>query len=489
MKQLIISNGFKAHKPHFVIVPLLAQGHTIPAVDMARLLAARGALVSFITTPVNAARIRPVIDQTEAEGLSIRFVELNFPWAEMGLPEGCENVDLVPSKELFKPFFSAISLLREPLELYLRKAEPSPTCIISDYCNFFTAEVAQDLSLPRVIFHGPSCFFILCAYNVCKYDAYEGVDEFEPVVVPNLPQKIETTKAQSPGWFAGGPDWADLRDKALEAEASADGIVINTFYELEPEIIEYYKKTIGKPVWPIGPLSLCNRDLTSKATRGKKSSIDEHQVLSWLDSMEPKSVLYANFGSLVRTKASQLIEIGCGLEASNLPFIWVIKEVDRCPELDEWMSEGFEERTKGRGLTITGWAPQIVILSHPSVGGFMTHCGWNSTLESICAGVPMITWPHFADQFLNEKLIVEVLKIGISVGIKVPYYYIKEGEVPAKREEVERAVASLMDKGEEGERRRERAAVLAEKAQKAMEEGGASHENLTLMIEHVMRSE
>ena len=484
-KQFIVAaNGCNDQRPHFVLVPLMAQGHTIPMVDMACLIAERGALVSFITTPVNAARIRPVIDQVHAAGIPVRFVELKFPCAEAGLPEGCENVDLVPSEDLYKPFFKAISLLAQPLELYLREVEPTPSCIITDFCNYFTAGVARELNIPRIIFHGPSCFFILCMHNVREHKAYDGVDdEFEPVVLPNLPLRIEASRAQAPGWFAG-PFWEDVRDKAREAEASADGVVINTFYELEAEIVEYYKKAIGKPVWTLGPLSLYNKDFTSKAMRGKKSSVDEQQVLSWLDSKEPKSVVYVNFGSLVKTKPSQLVEIGCGLESSSRPFIWVIKESEKCPEIDKFMSEGFEERTKDRGLVITGWAPQMVILSHPSIAGFMTHCGWNSILEAVCEGVPMITWPHFADQFLNEKLIVEVLEIGVSVGVKIPFYYIKEDEVVAKREEVEKAIASLMDEGEEGSERRKRAAEFGEKARKAMEEGGSSYDNLTLFIEY-----
>ncbi|MED6203317.1 UDP-glycosyltransferase, partial [Stylosanthes scabra] len=109
------------------------------------------------------------------------------------------------------------------------------------------------------------------------------------------------------------------------------------------------------------------------------------------------------------------------MEATNKPFIWVIRDGKHLQELENWIKEeGFEERNKDKGLIIRGWAPQVLILSHPAIGGFVTHCGWNSTLEGITAGVPMITWPLFADQFLNEKLVTHVLKVGVSLGVEVP---------------------------------------------------------------------
>lgn len=264
---------------------------------------------------------------------------------------------------------------------------------------------------------------------------------------------------------------------------------MNSFEELEPAYVKESKKVKKDKLWCIGPASLCNKDELDKAQRGNKSSVDERHCLKWLDSWEPSSVLYACFGSLCKLIPAQLIELGLGLEASNKPFIWVVRGSNQLEELEKWIAENrFEERTKGRSLLIRGWAPQTLILSHPAVGGFLTHCGWNSTLEGICAGVPLITWPLFGDQFLNEKLVEQILKIAVRVGVESS---MKWGEtekigVMVKKENVMEAIDKLMD-GEESQARRERATELAKMAKRAVQEGGSSHLNMELLIQDIMK--
>ncbi|XP_010942697.1 UDP-glycosyltransferase 73E1-like [Elaeis guineensis] len=483
-------SGLHDPKAHFILVPLVAaQGHTIPMLDMARLLAERGARVSFITTPVNAARIKPIIDRVKDSHLPIQFVTLPFACAKAGLPDGCENFDLLPSTEYVKAMFEGTSVLQEPLELFLRELRPKPNCMIADMCNPWTMEVARKLRIPRIIFHGPSCFYLLCQHNIALHSVYERVaDDFEPFLVPDLPRQVQVNKAQALA-FATGPEWANFMHQLAMAESTADGIVINSYDDLEPWYIENYQKAKGKKIWTIGPLCLCNKDVTSKATRGNKASMDEHAIIKWLDTMEPSSVIYANFGSAARAPPSQLIEIGCGLQASNQPFIWVVKEAELTPEIENWLSVELEESTSSRGLVIRGWAPQMVILSHPAVGGFLTHCGWNSISESISAGVLMITWPQFSDQFLNEKLIVDELEIGVAVGVKVPTSHVSEdGPVVVGRDDVQKAVSRLIDDGECGKERRMRVKELQEKATKAMEEGGSSYVNMTRLIQYIIEN-
>ena len=146
---------------------------------------------------------------------------------------------------------------------------------------------------------------------------------------------------------------------------------------------------------------------------------------------------------------------------------------------EEWLPDGFEERMEGRQLIIRGWASQLMILKHEAVGGFVTHCGWNSTLESVCFGVPMVSWPVSAEQFYNEKLVTQVLRIGVEVGAKKWKRLVGDF---VKREAVEKAVRNVME-GEEAEEMRSRAKRFAEMARRAVEEGGSSVSDLDALFE------
>ncbi|KAE9447174.1 hypothetical protein C3L33_20935, partial [Rhododendron williamsianum] len=215
-----------------------------------------------------------------------------------------------------------------------------------------------------------------------------------------------------------------LIEKVMESEVTSYGVLINSFHELEPAYSEHYSK---------------------------------------------------------------LLEIAMGLENSGQEFIWVVrKEKKKEEEVDreEWLPDGFEKRLEGKGFIIRGWAPQVLILNHEAVGGFMTHCGWNSLLEGVTAGVPLIAWPLFAEQFYNEKLVIDILRVGIGVGALEWCRWPEEGKIYVKREDIEKAVVQLMV-CEEAEGIRSRARALGEMAKKAVEKGGSSYNYLSALLEEL----
>ncbi|XP_019259366.1 PREDICTED: anthocyanidin 3-O-glucosyltransferase 4-like [Nicotiana attenuata] len=337
--------------------------------------------------------------------------------------------------------------------------ETKPSCIISTGGLYWTQEIADKFKIPRYVFQTISCFALLCSQEI----------EIRNSQLPN----VATTKQSD--------DVQSVVHQIKWSQNLARGTLINTFNELEPFYVDEYKK-IMKNVFCVGPVSLCNKKIDEIVNRGNEGSIDnEYSYLTWLNTMKPKSVVYVSFGSLCHISFLQIKEIGLGLESSNVPFIWIIRGLNVSSEVEKWLSdENFEEKVKGRGIIIKGWAPQLMILSHTSIGGFLTHCGWNSTLEGITCGVPMITFPMFADQYYNEKLIVDFLKIGIRVATE------EKNRVLEKKEEVEKAINQLMDEGLESEERRKKAKELAIMSKEAMQESGSSYLNIKSLIQDVM---
>ncbi|OVA14384.1 UDP-glucuronosyl/UDP-glucosyltransferase [Macleaya cordata] len=254
--------------------------------------------------------------------------------------------------------------------------------------------------------------------------------------------------------------------------SKAKGIIVNTFDSLEPKPIKAIADGLCAPdlqtpprVYSIGPLI--------KGFDDDNRTVDiKPECLTWLDHQPSRSVVYLCFGRKGKFSATQFMEIATGLEMSGQRFLWVVR-LD--PSSDLLLPDGFLDRTEDMGLVVTSWVPQVDILSHESVGGFVTHCGWNSVLESVCAGVPMLAWPLYAEQKLNRVVLVEEeMKLAMAMEES------EDGFVSSA--EVEKRVRTLME-SDEGRALREKSWKMREKALAAWEQGGSSLVNFTELTE------
>lgn len=460
----------------------MIQGHTIPIINMAKLFALRGLKSTIVTTSANARLHSKTIRNSQNMGLDISLLVIKFP--DMEQPASREASS--STRDTLRKFIESTAALDEQLEQLLK--EHRPDCLVADAFFTWATDVAAKFKILRVVFHGTG-FFPLCAImSVLMHEPHEKVEsDSEPFTIPNLPDEVRLSRKQLPPYVkrnAESPFTKSYRE-AKEAELKCFGVVVNSFYELERDYADHYRRVLGRKAWHIGPVSLCDK-LKAKEKIGidQAASIDEYECLKWLNSKRPKSVVYVCFGSMASFGDAQLTEIAMGLETSGKQFIWVVKNEKKQEGVgrEEWLPQGFEERIEGKGLIIRGWAPQGMILEHEAIGGFVTHCGWNSLLEAVCAGVPMLTWPMFSEQFYNEKFVTEILGIGVGVGAQEWALVVEDSAV--KREAIENGVKRIMD-GEEAEKMRRRASVLSEMASRAFEEGGSSYSNFDAFIKEL----
>lgn len=471
---------------HILFFPFLAPGHLIPVADMAALFAARGVKCTILTTPVNAAIIRSAVDRTNdaSRGTDAPAIDISlFPFPDVGLPQGVESVDNLWSEADTHTFLKALQWLREPFDRFL--AEHHPDAVVADSFFEWSAEAAAEHGVPRLAFLGSSLFARACTDCMLRNNPVKSSPDDPDTVVslPGLPHRVAMRRSQMIDPMKQQDHWA-FYQRANAADQMSYGEVFNSFHELEPDYVEHYHTTLGRRVWLFGPVAFASKDMASRGTSGL--SPDADSCLRWLDEKAAGSVVYVSFGTLTRFSTAELREIARGLKLSGKNFVWVISRADT--DTSQWMPEGFAElMARGEsGLIIRGWAPQVLILNHPAVGGFVTHCGWNSMLEAMSAGMPLVTWPGYADQFFNEKLIVEQLKVGVGVGASDYASFLEVRRQVISGEVIAEAIGRVMGDGEEGEAIRKKAKELGQKARRAVEKGGSSYGDVGRLMNELM---
>ncbi|CAA7394865.1 unnamed protein product [Spirodela intermedia] len=233
----------------------------------------------------------------------------------------------------------------------------------------------------------------------------------------------------------------------------------------------------------VGPYSLWSKKEDAEKVRME----DDEKCVVWLDTQEVGSVVFVGFGSFCCFSKEQHWEMAWGLEASGRPFLWALKEKKLAGDSAPWLPEGFEERVRGRGRVVRGWVPQVAILNHPATGAFVTYLGWSSLTEGLIAGVPMISWPLAYDEFINERLVLNILRVGLRMWDGYRSSLPEEAaEAVVKAEAISRVVSRFAPPGfadQEVEAVRKRAAACRATTRAAVKEGGTAYNDLTRLID------
>eukprot|EP01018_Ginkgo_biloba_P008303 Gb_24439 [translate_table: standard] len=390
---------------HVLMFPWLAHGHIFPYVELSKRLADEGIDISFVSTPLNISKFKPFFaDYQNTPPGNVQLLELPFPIVE-GLPAGIENTrDLPP--HLLPLFDKAVDGLEKPFERLLHHI--CPDCVLFDFVQCWTPKVAAKMGIPTIFFATFGAAFAAYAISPARLKVEEITADDLTKPPPDFPSSVISWRrfeAQTVigCYTAGKPDLSYLQ-RGLTCYDGCCAIAVKTCNEIEGNFIQYLETVTGKPVFALGPLLPELRK-------------QESDCLKWLDKQSPSSVVYVSFGSQCLLSKEQIQEVALGLEASQQPFLWALTfppSLENGPR--DYLPEGFEDRMMNIGFVASEWVPQMEILSHPSTGGFVTHCGWNSIFEGMSVGLPLIALPMQLDQGLNARLIVEELKVGVEVG-------------------------------------------------------------------------
>ncbi|CAN8233949.1 unnamed protein product [Cochlearia groenlandica] len=451
-----------SHKRHAVCIPYPAQGHINPMLKVAKLLHSRGFHVTFVNTEHNHRRILRSRGPHALDGLtSFRFETI---------PDGLPFTDVEAKQDMLKLIDSTINNCLSPFINLIHRLNsgydvPPVSCIVSDASMSFVIDAAEELRIPVVLLwtNSATAFILYLHYQkliekeiIPRKDSsdlkkhleteIDWIPSMKKMKLKDFPDFVSTTDPQDP--------MLDFIVHVTGRCKRASAIIINTFEDLERNVISSLRSLLLLPrIYPIGPLPIIeSREIDRESEIGRlrlnllkeeEEEEEESGSLDWLDGKANNTVVYVNFGSITVLTREQILEFACGLAASEKVFLWVVRSGIFDGDVAAILPADFLTETANRGKLITGWCCQEKVLSHPAIGGFLTHCGWNSTMESLFAGVPMICWPFFADQITNRKFCCEEWEIGMEIGDEV------------KREEVEAVVREVID-GVKGRKIRER---------------------------------
>ncbi|CAH9127605.1 unnamed protein product [Cuscuta epithymum] len=459
--------GNEADDVAVVMVPLPAQGHLNQLLHLSRLISAQGIPVHYVGSSayIHQATTR-VHGWDPLKATSLHFHELPTPPAEFQSPPAPVPDTTTKFPSQLMPAFLATEHLRRPLTDLVGEMAISKRKVVV-IADSFMGWVVQDLPsvVPKAEVYRFRCLSAFCSGSYIWEAA--GKPEIGPgsEILNFLPSREGTVS----------PEFDEFVKVQSGCWVLSSGDILNSSREIEAPFIDFLATVSNRSQFAIGPF---NPISLSSSIDGK----NRHRCLKWLDGQEKDSVLFVSFGTTTSLSGDQITELAIGLEQSMQKFIWVLRDGDGREAINGGnvvrpeLPEGYEERTRERGLVVRDWAPQLEILGHASTGGFLSHCGWNSCMESISMGVPVAAWPVHSDQPRNAALLTRGLGIGISL-----MDWERRGEVVG-REEVAEGVKKLMA-SKDGEEMRRNAVKVSESVKKSVTSGGGRDEFQALIAQ------
>ncbi|KAG6389249.1 hypothetical protein SASPL_150714 [Salvia splendens] len=450
-------------KPHVLAVPFPGQGHVKPLMRLCRQIAKHGIKVTFVNAESIHHKLLSASQKQQDEDDSIVMETV---------PDGFTSED-DPNNP-----FTLLETLPKTMpqnltDLIQRINTSSPnekvTCLIADISFSWIFEIADKMGAEPVGFWTPSIASLALTFHIPKLLEQGNLNingSLENGVIISLSNEIPSWRKDELPWsFSSDPEigkvFFETPKRGIKDASKANWWLCNSCHELEPAATQLLPNAL-----PIGPLNL----LDSNNVGSTNFFSEDSSCLRWLDTQPDGSVVYVSFGSTGVFSQQQLDELALGLELSGRAFLWVVR-----PDLVNGSPVVYPPEF-GTGLgKIVEWAPQNRVLSHPSIGCFVSHCGWNSTTEGVANGVPFLCWPYFADQFHNERYICERWEIGLKIDF--------DEEGIRSRYEIKNKIDMIFSDN----KLKENALKLKEMCGKSVVDGGTSWNNLKKFIDHLYR--
>ncbi|KAL3360796.1 hypothetical protein AABB24_013979 [Solanum stoloniferum] len=462
---------------HVFLVSFPGQGHVNPLLRLAKRLASKGLLVTFSAPEICGVEMKKANPKISNEPTPygngvIRFDFFEDEW-DPSKPNGNDLEMYIQHLEILGK-----KILPIMIKKYAEQGSPV-SCLINNPFVPWVCDVAESLGIPSAMLWIQSAASFSAYYHY-SHNLVPFPSETQPQIDVQLPCMPLLKYDEIPSFLHHSSSYTFLKTVILgqfKNISKLTFILMETFQELERDVVNHLSGIF--PIKTVGPLFKYPKEVAPNDVQGDFMKVEN--CIDWLDTKSTSSVVYISFGSVVMLKNEQVEEIAYGLLNSLVNFLWVIRPPTKVQNFDPiLLPNGFLEKVGDKGK-IVQWCPQEQVLSHPSVACFMTHCGWNSTMEALSSGMPILAFPQWGDQVTDAKYLVDVFKTGLRLCRGVAENRI----IP--RGEVEKCVREAMN-GPKASELKENALKWKKKAEEAVAEGGSSERNLQAFVDYV-RSE